>query len=73
VAHVTGALGKPIWTLLPYDPDWRWVISHENDSPWYSSMRLFRQDRPRDWASVITRVGENLTQLAAGDKSVLRP
>jgi tetratricopeptide (TPR) repeat protein len=73
VAHLAGALGKPVWTLLPYDPDWRWVISHPDDSPWYTSMRLFRQDRPRDWNSVVTRVGEELKKLATGDKSVLRP
>jgi len=73
VAHLAGALGRPVWTLLPHDPDWRWVISHSGDSPWYASMRLFRQDRPRDWDSVVRRVGGELGKLATGDTSVLLP
>jgi hypothetical protein len=73
VAHLAGALGKAVWTLLPHDPDWRWVISHPGDSPWYDSMRLFRQNRPRDWNSVVTSVGEELKKLASGDNSVLLP
>jgi tetratricopeptide (TPR) repeat protein len=73
VAHVTGALGKPVWVLLPNDPDWRWIVSHDGDSPWYASMRLFRQPQPRDWPSVAARVTEELKKLAAGDRSVLLP
>ena len=59
VAHLTGALGKPVWTLLPYSPDWRWMLDRE-DSPWYPSMRLFRQPSPGDWDSVIQSVKINL-------------
>jgi hypothetical protein len=59
--------------LLPHDPDWRWVMSHDGDSPWYNSMRLFRQNKPRDWDSVVTKVGADLKKLAAGDRSVLAP
>lgn len=51
-AHLAGALGVPVWTLLHADADWRW-ISGRCDSPWYPTMRLFRQPRPGDWASVI--------------------
>ncbi|MDH4027508.1 MAG: tetratricopeptide repeat protein [Nitrospirota bacterium] len=55
VAHLAGAMGKTVWTLLPFIPDWRWMIDRE-DTPWYPAMRLFRQQRPGDWQSVINRV-----------------
>jgi FkbM family methyltransferase len=55
VAHLSGALGKPTWTLLPAIPDWRWLLNRE-DSPWYPTMRLFRQSQPSDWAELFTRV-----------------
>jgi len=62
VAHLAGALGKPVWTLLPFVPDWRWLLERE-DSPWYPTMRLFRQSSWGDWDSVIMRVAEALSQL----------
>jgi tetratricopeptide (TPR) repeat protein len=62
VAHLAGALGKPIWTLIPFAPDWRWMLNRE-DSPWYPTMRLFRQLSPGDWESVIFRVKDELRQL----------
>jgi tetratricopeptide (TPR) repeat protein len=55
VAHLAGALGKPVWMLLPFVPDWRWMLDRE-DSPWYPTMRLFRQDSPGDWGPVIQRL-----------------
>jgi len=54
-AHLSGALGKPTWTLLPFVPDWRWLLNRD-DSPWYPTMRLFRQSSLGDWQSVIEMV-----------------
>jgi tetratricopeptide (TPR) repeat protein len=62
VAHVAGAMGKPVWMLLAYAPDWRWLLQR-SDSPWYPTMRLFRQPIRGDWASVITRVANELKKL----------
>jgi hypothetical protein len=59
-AHLAGALGKPVWTLLPYHADWRWMCNRE-DTPWYPTMRLFRQPAPEDWDSVIARIVDELT------------
>ncbi|MDF0555340.1 TIGR03032 family protein [Kamptonema sp. UHCC 0994] len=61
VAHLAGALGKPVWTLLCYSPDWRWMLER-NDTPWYPTMRLFRQSQPRDWVEVFNRVAEAFLQ-----------
>ena len=63
VAHIAGALDRPVWTLVPFMPDWRWLLQRE-DSPWYPSMRLFRQDTQGDWQSVMARVREALIQTA---------
>ncbi len=59
VAHLAGALGRPVWLLLPYAPDYRWLLGRE-DSPWYPTMRLFRQPATGDWATVLDRVGGGL-------------
>lgn len=63
IAHLAGALGKPVWILLARLPDWRW-FKHRNDSPWYESARLFRQTREGDWAGVIEMVESELRKLA---------
>lgn len=62
-AHLAGALGRPTWLLLPYAPDWRWMLDR-NDTPWYPGvMHLFRQPQPGDWDSVFTEVGQALDAL----------
>lgn len=66
-AHLAGALGVPTWTLLNSDPDWRWMLGRE-DSPWYPSMRLFRQERAGDWQPVIARVVSEMAGLTAAER-----
>ncbi|HET7910676.1 MAG TPA: glycosyltransferase family 9 protein, partial [Pseudolabrys sp.] len=55
IVHLAGALGRPVWVLLPYIPDWRWLLDRDS-TPWYPSARLFRQDDTRTWDNVINRV-----------------
>lgn len=63
VAHLAGALAKPVWTLLTFAADWRW-LKERDDSPWYPTMRLFRQRTRGDWAEVIRRVADELRRIA---------
>jgi hypothetical protein len=62
MAHLAGALGKPAWVMLPYIPDWRWCRDRD-DSPWYPTARLFRQDASRSWDQVIERVAGELPSM----------
>jgi len=64
VAHLAGALGCPVWILLPYSPEWRWLLDRD-DSPWYPSARLFRQTETREWPGVLARVRAELQDLIA--------
>jgi hypothetical protein len=62
VAHLAGAMNRPCRLLLPYLPDWRWLLER-SDSPWYPSLELFRQEKPGDWDGVMRRVDETLKRL----------
>ena len=64
VAHLAGALGKPVWVLSRHDGCWRWLLERD-DSPWYPTLRLYRQTRPGAWAEVIARVAADLAGLVA--------
>jgi tetratricopeptide (TPR) repeat protein len=63
MVHLAGALGRPVWALLPFSPDFRWLLDRE-DSPWYPTARLFRQPRFGDWESVLARVKDEVEALA---------
>jgi hypothetical protein len=63
-AHLAGALGVRVWLALPFLPDWRWLLARE-DSPWYPTMRLFRQPRWGDWPAVFERMAAELVRLVA--------
>ncbi len=62
MAHLAGALGRPVWVLLSYNNDWRWFLDGSN-TPWYPDMKLFRQPRPEDWPSVMNQVAEDLQNI----------
>jgi ADP-heptose:LPS heptosyltransferase len=62
VAHLAGALGKPLWLLLPFHPDFRW-LRDRGDSPWYPTATLFRQTIDDDWSDVVARISEQLKIL----------
>jgi hypothetical protein len=60
VAHLAGALGIETWVLLPHTPDWRWMLSRA-DSPWYPTMKLYRQDNDGDWMAVMLRIAQDVS------------
>ena len=66
VAHLAGAMGLPVWVVLPLFPDWRWLLDRD-DSPWYPSMRLFRQTAWGEWEGVFKRLTDALAIVSCGD------
>lgn len=66
--HLAGALGRPAWVMLPFIPDWRWLMGRE-DTPWYPSVRLFRQPRAGDWDSVVRAMAAELARLPGRDEA----
>lgn len=69
-AHLAGALAVPTWTLLPFNADWRWMVDRE-DTPWYPTMRLFRQREEGNWATVIDDVAGQLSRLVPQEQSLV--
>ena len=65
VAHLAGALGVPVWVALPYVPDWRWLLDRD-DSPWYPTLRLFRQYQLGNWTELFERIAGALVRLLTG-------
>ena len=65
LAHLAGALGRPVDVLLPFAPDWRWLLGRR-DSPWYASATLHRQDAPGDWSAALASLARDLSALARG-------
>ncbi|MGJ4943596.1 tetratricopeptide repeat protein [Bradyrhizobium sp. HKCCYLS1011] len=72
VAHLAGALGKPVWVLLPWVTDWRWMLNRE-DNPWYPTMRLFRQKRGDEWTDIVSHIARELAAVVQGDRARLTP
>ncbi|HWA42794.1 MAG TPA: tetratricopeptide repeat protein [Hypericibacter adhaerens] len=66
VAHLAGSLGRPVWILIPFIPDWRWLFARA-DSPWYPSARLFRQKSPGDWAPPVAEIGAALQRVSPAE------
>lgn len=72
IAHLAGSLGKPVWVLLPFVPDWRWLLDR-SDSPWYPTARLFRQTQAGDWAGVVERVRQALIEFGQQSPITVAP
>jgi ADP-heptose:LPS heptosyltransferase len=69
VAHLAAAMGKPVWLLVPFGPGWPWLL-HRSDSPWYPTMRLFRQSKLGDWTLPIVQIRDELAKLSSTRSSL---
>src|SRR5262249_12622548 len=69
VVHLAGALGRPAWVMLAFSPDWRWLLNRD-DSPWYPTLRLYRQRTPGDWDGLIARLAADLSEFVAQAKDI---
>ena len=67
IAHLAGALGRPTWVALKQVPDWRWLLERD-DSPWYPTLRLFRQRQPGDWAGVFERMRQEIEAQTVSER-----
>lgn len=67
IVHLAGALARPVFTALPQVPDWRW-LQHREDTPWYPTMRLFRQSKPQDWSGVFARIAAAVAEIASAQR-----
>jgi ADP-heptose:LPS heptosyltransferase len=65
IVHLAGAMGKPAWVMLPYAPDWRWLLDR-TDTPWYPSLRFYRQGPDRSWTPVIAAIADALRAQRPG-------
>jgi ADP-heptose:LPS heptosyltransferase len=72
VMHLTGALGKPLWLLNRFETEWRWMLERE-DTPWYPTMRIFRQPRAGSWDEVVIRVAAALRSHLVGNSEEVNP
>ncbi len=72
VAHLAGTLGVPTWMMIPFAPDWRWLLNR-SDSPWYGSLRIFRQKKAGDWPGVVSKVVEALPDFVRKEKPASAP
>ena len=70
IAHLAGALGRPVWLMLPFDPDWRWMLERE-DSPWYPTIKIFRQTQPGDWTGVLHKIADDMQKFLQGNYNIL--
>jgi hypothetical protein len=69
LAHLAGALGKPVWVLLPCEADWRWMLERR-DTPWYPTMKLFRQPSPGDWQSAVRQIVAELQTFLRAEEAI---
>jgi len=71
IAHLAGALGRPVWVMLPYNTDWRWIAGR-TDSPWYPTMKIFKQPKAFDWKTVVQKIYNNLVEIVRQERKYVQ-